>query len=1277
MSKTRLSSSRVWVSYAVAVGGSFAAMQLCEIASRATGLDTFLSFFLAPIGVSSYLGGLKPGLAATFLSALLADYFLLPPIHSLHIHSPYDLLKWLGMLGSGILACLLMQSLRRQTASQESGPPQRIEPIEKATWTGFALAMCLLTAVGVVSYREVVQAHENDVWVDHTQEVISALHLTHALVEESVTAQRGYLLTGDQRFLAPYRQSVLDLGSELRALRQLIADNSEQSQNAAVLEVLVRKRLAMLDRVLQMQGKPNAPLPAEARDFLRQGMELEDEIRKQVALMASQETLLLQSRLERAQQTGRYTRSIIILGDALAFGIVGLALFLVARDFSGKRRAHAALYELNETLERRVTERTAELTQAMDQLRISREQYAVTLSSIGDAVITTDAKQKVTFLNAEAERLTGWKRAEALGQYLPAVFPIVNEYTREPVADPAQVVLREGKTVGLANHTLLLSKSGAETPIADSGAPIRDEQGNVLGVVLVFRDCTEEREQQQALRERFALREQLAQVAESSPGVICSFHWRANGTWCFPYASPAIEDLYGIPAETLAKTAEPVFQMMLPEDAERVSESIQESANTLKMWRADFRVLHPQKGLLWIEGRSMPKRLEDGSTLWNGVLHDVTERKLLEEKAHSGEARLTAIFNSSLTGIITVDEQQNVIMFNPAAEQVFGCAADQALGQPLEKFIPARFRKQHSEHIRAFGQTSIAGKKMGLRDGIFGTRLNGDEFPLEASISHATVDGKKLFTVILRDVTEEKRAEQELRLQAGMLELAPLMVRDMDNRILFWSKGAEKMYGFTKQQALGQISHEFLKTEFPAPLPFIRHSLEAAGRWEGELRHETRDGTTIFVASQWVLHRDPQGNPSRILEVNADITDRRRAEELQTRSQKLEALGTLSGGIAHDFNNILLAINGNTMLAMGDLPEQHPAQKSLSEIQKAGIRAAELVRRILTFSRPQEQKKEIVQLQPVIEEALRLVRATLPARIEVVAKYEQGLPAIKADSGQIHQVLVNLATNAAHAIGDRNGLIEVTLDAVNISADDLPAGTDLREGRYLRVFVSDDGCGMDRATMGRIFDPFFTTKKVGEGTGLGLSVVHGIISSHEGAITVTSQIDRGTAFHLYFPAVVEAAASIAQVNAQPSSAKVTGRVLYLDDEEALVDLTTRLLERRGYQVTGFTDAASAIRDFRVRSQEYDVVVTDLSMPRMSGFEFTEAVREIRSDIPVVVTSGYVQVEDQERAQRLSIQELLVKPATADKLASTLEKIIASRPSRAERAVAQVEANARR
>lgn len=637
------------------------------------------------------------------------------------------------------------------------------------------------------------------------------------------------------------------------------------------------------------------------------------------------------------------------------------------------------------------------------------------------------------------------------------------------------------------------------------------------------------------------------------------------------------------------------------------------------------------------------------------IARDITQQKQNEQKVRRQEARLSGVINSAMDAVIAMDNMQRVTLFNPAAETMFGYVAAEIVGQSLDVLLPERFRIVHSDHVRSFGEAGAAIRRMGAARAITGLRKNGEEFQIEASISHVEVETERIFTVIMRDITERERAAEASRQQTSLLDLAPLLVRSMDDRIELWSKGAEELYGYLKNEAIGRNPATLLQTEYPQPIGEICDCLLQKGTWEGELTHRTRDGNKLIVASRWVLYRDSEGTPSRILEVNADITELKRAQTLQIQSQKLEALGTLAGGIAHDFNNILSAINGNAALALSETDKNDPVYHYVGEISKAGMRATHLVKQILSFSRPSEQRREIQPLQEIVEEALKFVRATIPASIQIVTKFEPDLPPTCVDSTQIHQVIVNLATNAVHAIGDKPGRIEVKLDAPMLRADDITGSLKLKPGRYVRLFIGDDGCGMDQATLARIFDPFFTTKPTGRGTGLGLSVVHGILTSYNGAITVYSEPGRGTALHLYFPAANDEATA-SSVMDEPINRDRHERVLYVDDEQALVMLGMRKLEKLGYQVSGFSDPVGALEAFRANPNYFDVLITDLSMPQMSGLELARELREERPDLPIVVTSGYVRPEDEAKAQKLAVYNFIAKPISLNELTVTLDRI---------------------
>ena len=392
-------------------------------------------------------------------------------------------------------------------------------------------------------------------------------------------------------------------------------------------------------------------------------------------------------------------------------------------------------------------------------------------------------------------------------------------------------------------------------------------------------------------------------------------------------------------------------------------------------------------------------------------------------------------------------------------------------------------------------------------------------------------------------------------------------------------------------------------------------------------------------------------------DMTARIQSERERAQLQSRlhqAQRIQALGTLAGGIAHDFNNILAAIGGNTDLLLEEIGTDSPMRKPLLEIQKASRRANDLVRQILTFSRSSAPTYEIVDPRPVAAEALELLRATLPSDLELRESFAEDTPSIKADSTQFHPGVVNLVANAAHASGREKGAVEVLLDAATDAEIPRDTPAPIARGRYLRLRVRDQGCGMDAATLKRVFEPFFTTRPPGQGTGLGLSVVHGIVESHKGVIHIDSALGRGTVVSVFLPASEDAA------TAPSATSHATGRgdrIMYVDDEEALVLLMDRALTKRGYQVSGFSTPAEALKAFSERPDDFDVVITDLSMPGMPGPQLASRLREVRKDVPIILTSGYIRPEDRDMATQLNINQVVYKSNTVDQLAEALGKEI--------------------
>ncbi len=394
-----------------------------------------------------------------------------------------------------------------------------------------------------------------------------------------------------------------------------------------------------------------------------------------------------------------------------------------------------------------------------------------------------------------------------------------------------------------------------------------------------------------------------------------------------------------------------------------------------------------------------------------------------------------------------------------------------------------------------------------------------------------------------------------------------------------------------------------------------------------------------------------------------DVTDHRKSEQasksLETmlrQTQKLEALGTLAGGIAHDFNNILTAVLGHAELALAQTSEPR-VQQSLSEIFKASDRAKNLVKQILTFCRQRPPERQTQQLRPLLEEVVKLLRASIPAAIEIKQEFDRGRSSARIDPAQIHQVLMNLCTNSSHAMRERGGIIRLGEALVEVSAAAAPNYPGLNPGPYAHIWVSDTGCGMDTATVQRIFEPFFTTKPVGEGTGLGLSVVHGIIQSHDGAITVESEQGRGTTFHIYLPAIIGEEKAAESYTAGESPRSRGERIMYIDDDESVGHFVRQALEMLDYDVVVFTHPVEALEHFRTKSYDYDLLITDMGMPRVSGLELSTRAQKIAPGIPIILMSGNSGDVPFPTLAKAGIRRVVTKPVSCRDLSIVVREVL--------------------
>jgi PAS domain S-box-containing protein len=635
--------------------------------------------------------------------------------------------------------------------------------------------------------------------------------------------------------------------------------------------------------------------------------------------------------------------------------------------------------------------------------------------------------------------------------------------------------------------------------------------------------------------------------------------------------------------------------------------------------------------------------------------------RLIEAERMVTESRVTfrTLFEAAPDAIFLMDGPLFTDC-NPAAQALFGTGRDGIVGQPPTRFSPEL--QPDGTPSREKAPRLIAAALDGIPQAFEWRHLRADGGAIECEVHLNRVSGIRgnLIQAIVRDITARKRWERALRESeerfAKAFDASPAIAAILglpEGRFLEVNRAFVALLGFAREQVIGQTPAE-LGLWDPTDRGQRIAETVCSGRTVHNLECLIRagDGRTLTLLAS-TERMDLSGNPVALL-VGSDITQRVQLEEQLRQAQKLEAIGLLSGGIAHDFNNILGVITGNAHIARLDLPPGHPAEQGIGEILHASKRAANLVRQILAFARPQPQQLRRIRPSRVLAEGSQLLRATLPASVEIRTVAPETLPDIVGDETQLQQVLLNLATNSWHAMSGRAGTISLSAEAVPADEAGTFHGGD--PGPWVSISVSDTGKGMDPETLKRIFDPFFTTKAPGEGSGLGLSVVHGIVKGHRGSISVRSTPGVGTVFRILLPAAPAGAESKAtEVNPFPSGHGE--RILYVDDELALVNVATVLLGRLGYDVQGFTSPAVALEALRVAPDLCHAVITDLNMPAMSGLEFARQVLAIRPGLPILLSSGNLTETPVAQARLLGIRGFISKPHSLDELALRVHELL--------------------
>ncbi|MCU0569876.1 MAG: PAS domain S-box protein [Oculatellaceae cyanobacterium Prado106] len=960
----------------------------------------------------------------------------------------------------------------------------------------------------------------------------------------------------------------------------------------------------------------------------------------------------------------RHVRRLVVTGDRGELrGILTQTSLLRAFD-------PVEMAGVIEVMQQQLEQQTQTLNQTVEQLKremLDRQQANLALQE-SQQRLQTIFNQTFQFIgvlrpdgilidvNRVALEFIGVQLPEVMGQ----PFWETPWWTHDPAQQAQlQVAINQAASGQFARHEFTHRRFDGTLATFDfSIKPVWSESGQVISLVAEGRNIDDrklmEQQLQTALQKqaKIALQQSEAKFrhfAENSQKVI----WIAQlNSLDNLYVSPAYEQVWGRSTQSLIDRPDSWLESVHPEDRDRVRIKLEQQRQGASS-DLEYRIIRPDGSTRWIWDRGFAIHNETGEVYsFGGIAEDITERKRLETErehllaqAEASRQQVVTILESITDGFIALDHDWRFTYVNAQAGHILQRNPADLLGKQVwSEFVDVAETAFYREYHRAIA------KQVTVEFEEFYAPLN-TWFAVHA---YPSTDG---LVAYFQDITQRKQAEEKIREQAMLIDVASdaIYVRDLANRIIFWNQGAEKLYGWPREEALNKNATDLLFTAQLPQLSQVLNTVFEQGVWQGELQKVTKSGNSVTVMSRLTLVQDADGTPRSILSVDTDMTEKKQLESQFLRAQRLESIGTLASGIAHDLNNILTPILAAAQLLPHKLPPVDASSQRLLEILEINARrGGDLVKQVLSFARGEEGQRIPLQVGHLLAEIGKIAQQTFPKSIRVQIQVPtSNLWLVQADATQLHQVIMNLCVNARDAM-PQGGTLTIAAENCTLDETFVRMHLDAQVGCYLKMTIADTGSGIAPEVLDRIFDPFFTTKEQSKGTGLGLSTVLTIVKRHGGFVDVVTQVGKGTSFQVYLPTIQQGEErSVAALEYLEGNDEL---ILVVDDETAIRQTVQEILESHHYRVLVAEDGIEAIALYAQHQSEIALVLLDLAMPSLDGFKVIETLSRFTPPVPMIAMSGLTSLQERVDASG-RVQAFLAKPFTAQDLLSTVGHVL--------------------